>query len=253
LKDLQVTLRGKKYDISDVTTVKELKEKVKEISGNTKEHSVLFGGKKLASAVTLREAGVSDGDQLNMVPSSGSSKKQSTGGTKPVTSSSSTTTTDPKGEDGLDGMPSTDAMKEYLKQSGMDPAQVEQMMQSMDGKMPDLQESLQSMSQMMNSPMFQEYMSNPEMLEQSRQMILNNPMLKGMMGSMPGMEDLLNDPVAWREAMMAAAEMYKNLDGADLAKMMEGMNNMPGGSGLFNGELDNSAATAALDELDEDD
>lgn len=183
LKDLQVTLRGKKYDISDVTTVKELKEKVKEISGNAKDHNVLFGGKKLAATVSLREAGVSDGDQLNMVPATGTKKKQSAATVASETAKEGESAADPE---------TMAAMKEYLEQSGMDATQIEQMMQSMDGKMPDLQESLQSMTQMMNSPMFQEYMSNPEMLEQSRQMILNNPMLKGMMGGMPGMEDLLN-------------------------------------------------------------
>ena len=55
----------------------------------------------------------------------------------------------------------------------------------------------------MNSPIFKEYMSDPDRLEESRQMILNNPMLKSMMAGMPGMEDLLNSPEAWREAMQA--------------------------------------------------
>lgn len=243
-------MRGKKYDISNVTTVKELKEKVKDISGTTKEHNVLFGGKKLAASVSLREAGVSDGDQLNMVPAS-TKAKQSAAAAGTAASSSS------NAEESADSAVDEDtmeAMKEYLKQSGMDTSSLESMMKSMDGKMPDLQESLQSMTQMMNSPMFQEYMSNPEMLEQSRQMILNNPMLKGMMAGMPGMEELLNDPVEWREAMQAAANMYQNMDPSTLAQMMEG--NMPGGvpPGLFNGGLDNNsaAATAALDELDED-
>lgn len=251
LKDLQVTLRGKKYDISDVTTVNELKEKVNAISGSSKDHNVLYGGKKLAASVSLREAGVSDGDQLNMVPGSSSGK------TKQSASSATTTSAPADTDEGNSGNPQDmEAMKEYLKQSGMDEAQIEQMMSSMGGKMPDMKESLESMSQMMNSPMFQEYMSNPEMLEQSRQMILNNPMLKGMMGNMPGMEELLSDPVAWREAMQAAANMYKNMDGEDLQSMLEGMGNMPNGGppGLFNGDADNSAAaTAALDELDEDD
>jgi hypothetical protein len=63
------------------------------------------------------------------------------------------------------------------------------------------------------------------------------------------MEDILNDPVAWREAMMAAANMYKNMDPEQL---MNAMGENPG-AGLFDGTLDNSAAAAALDELDEDD
>lgn len=82
-------------------------------------------------------------------------------------------------------------------------------------------------------------------------MILNNPMLKSMMGGMPGMESLLNDPDAWREAMQAAAELYKNMDSDTLMKSMMGGGS---GAGLFDGNLDgNSAATAGLDELDEED
>mmetsp|Transcript_18601 Transcript_18601/g.26257 ORF Transcript_18601/g.26257 Transcript_18601/m.26257 type:complete len:106 (+) Transcript_18601:162-479(+) len=103
------------------------------------------------------------------------------------------------------------------------------------------------MSDMMKSPMFQEYMSDPEKLEQSRQMILQNPMLKSMMGGMPGMEELLNNPDAWREAMQAAANMYQNMDPNDLMKAMNGMGGMPGG-GMFG---EDSTATAALDELSE--
>jgi hypothetical protein len=104
---------------------------------------------------------------------------------------------------------------------------------------------------MMNSPIFQEYMDDPEKLEQSRQMILSNPMMKGMMASMPGFDDILNDPVKWRETMLAAASMYKNL-GSDLGKMMEGgdmggaFGGMPGGFGGMPG-IEN----AALDELSE--
>ena len=128
---------------------------------------------------------------------------------------------------------------------------------------PSLQDSMTAMKDVMNSPLFQEMMSDPERLEQSRQMILNNPMLKSMMGGMPGMEELLNDKDSWREAMQAAAEMYKSMDSDTLMKsMMAGMgaSGMPpmggmGGAGanLFDGTLDDStAASAALDELDED-
>jgi hypothetical protein len=144
-------------------------------------------------------------------------------------------------------------MMDYLKQSGVDTEKLNEMMKDM----PSMEESMKSMTDVMKSPMFQDMMSDPEKLEQSRQMILNNPMLKGMMSGMPGMEDLLNDPDAWREAMQAAANMYKNMDPDDLIKTM--MQGPPGGAAggnmgnLFDGTLDNSAAAAALEELDEDD
>lgn len=156
-------------------------------------------------------------------------------------------------------------MKDMLQKAGMDPSQMEELMASMPSGEGEgeggMEEGLNMMSSMMKSPIFQDYMSDPEKLEQSRQMILQNPMLKGMMGGMPGMEELLNNPDAWREAMQAAANMYQNMDSGDLMKAMEGMGGMPGGGmpgmeGMFGdiGNMGSSAATtAALDELSEDD
>ena len=102
------------------------------------------------------------------------------------------------------------------------------------------------MSNMMNSPLFQEYMSDPEKLEQSRQMILNNPMMKSMMSGMPGMEDLLASPDAWREAMTAAATLYQQMDPEVLKNAMR--ENMP--PGMFGGGGGDDV-NHALDELSE--
>ena len=74
------------------------------------------------------------------------------------------------------------------------------------------------------------------------------------MAGMPGMEDLLNDPNAWREAMQAAAAMYQNMDPTQMMNSMMGnMDGLSGAGGLFDGNLDNNAAAgaAALDELSE--
>lgn len=80
---------------------------------------------------------------------------------------------------------------------------------------------------------------------------------KNMMSGMPGMEELLNDEEAWREAMQAAANMYKSMDPNQLMQSMMGnmggLDGMPSGNGLFDGNLDNNAAAAALDELSEGD
>ena len=65
--------------------------------------------------------------------------------------------------------------------------------------------------------------------------------------SMPGMEDIINDEVKWRETMQSAGEMYKQM-GSNIMNMMPG--DAMGGLGAdplsgING------MSAALDELSE--
>jgi len=274
VQNLQVTLRGKKYDVSDVETVGDLQNSIQEASGlaSNQQGRVLFDGKRLEPSDILRDVGVSDGAQLNLVPATTTTKKSKP--KKSATAAASTVST--SASSGGGGGSTEDKLKDLMKQAGMDGGQLDEIMKGMgggdgempsldemmksmggaDGEMPSMQESMQSMTEMMSSPIFQEYMSDPEKLEQSRQMILGNPMMKSMMAGMPGMEDILNDPDAWREAMTAAANLYKSMDGTQLMDAMMGSMGGAGGSpgaGLFDGNLDNSAAAAALDELDEDD
>jgi hypothetical protein len=258
VQNLQVTLRGKKYDISDVTTVKDLQSRIKAESGLPSEEQgrLLFGGKRLQPNDVLSDVGVENGAQLNMVPSTTKSKpKKSAGTTSAASSGAGSATT---------AAASANPMQDFMKQAGMDGDQLDDIMKSMGGgngeKMPTMEESMEMMAEMMNSPIFQEFMNDPEKLEEARQMILSNPMLKSMMAGMPGMEDILNDPEAWRETMQAAANLYQSMDNTALmeAMMSGGMGGGMGGganpgAGLFDGSLDNSAAAAALDELDEDD
>lgn len=249
ISSVQVTLRGKKYDLEDITTVSELQERLAEASGvePSQQGRVLFNGKRLDVSECLSEAGVSQGDQLNVVPGKAKSKSKSSGvgssNSAPAASADET---------------SAAAMKDLLESSGVDTSKLDDLMKSMGGdsggEAPSIQESMEMMSGMMNSPIFQEYMNDPERLEQSRQMILQNPMLKSMMGSMPGMEEILNSPEAWREAMQAAASMYQNMDQNDLMQAMMGGAPGAGMDGLF-GSMpgEDSSGLAALDELSEGD
>jgi hypothetical protein len=253
ISHVQVTLKGKKYDINDVTTVSELQERLEEASGvsPSQQGRILFQGKRITSSASLSDAGVSDGDQLNCVPSTSTKKKTSTATTTATSTPSSSS--------------SSSSMKDLLQNAGMDTSGMEDMVKQMmgggaDGSMkpPSLEESMDMMTSMMKSPIFTEYMNDPEKLEQSRQMILQNPMLKSMMGSMPGMEELLNDPEAWKQAMQAAGQMYSQMDPEDLKQaMMQGadasMSGMSGGmpGGLFDGASAAAATTTALDELSE--
>lgn len=247
MPDIQVSLRGKKYDLAGVDTVQELQEQLSEQSGvaPSKQGRVLFNGKRLSSEDNLSDVGVKDGDQLNIVPKSKSSKSSTK--TAEAATAASETPVAATGDSTMD-----DILKGLGGSAGLD-----DLMKSFGGAgAPDMQESLEMMSSMMNSPIFKEYMSDPQRLEESRQMILNNPMLKSMMSSMPGMEELLNSPEAFREAMQAAAAMYENMDQNDLMQAMMGAGGaggMPGGGmpGLFDGAA-NSDDMAALDELSEE-
>merc|ERR1712154_760343 len=74
-----------------------------------------------------------------------------------------------------------------------------------------MQQSMEMMQEMLKSPLFDEYLNSPEKMEQSRQMILTNPLMKNMMSSLPGFDDILQDKHKFRETMIAAAQMYKNM------------------------------------------
>jgi len=147
------------------------------------------------------------------------------------------------------------------------------------GTPPDPETSLKLMQEVMKSSVFQTYMQDPEKLEKSRLAIFNNPLMKGMMGSMPGFEDILNDPEKWRETMTAAYEMMVNMSPEELgmmAKMMAAAQQgggpggptagmMGGGGGDFGmggglgslgdlpGTATSSSITSALDDLSEED
>jgi len=253
LSSVQVTLKGKKYRIDDVTTVSELQQRLEEQSGivPSKQGKILHNGKRISTdADSLSEAGVSEGDQLSCVPSKKSSSKKK---------SSSTTTAAADAAGASD--PMADMMKGLTGAGGLD-----EMVQKMlsggmgggPGGMPDMKESMKMMKDLTNSQMFEDYMNDPEKLEESRQMILSNPMMKSMMASMPGMSDLLEDKDAWAQTMIAAAGIMKQMDPEDMVKMMEaqasmggggmppGMGGMGGGAGLFG-----NGASSALDELSE--
>lgn len=183
----------------------------------------------------MEDVGVEDGSTINIVPSKSNDKKSAV-----VKNDGSAAA------GGGGGAPGGDEwMNSMLKNAGVDPSQLDELMKSMPGGgegMPDMEESMKMMQDMMNSPLFQEYMNDPEKLEQSRQMILSNPMMKGMMASMPGFDEILNDPVKWRETMLAAANMYKSM-GSDLSKLMEGNTDAFSGMGM--------GGPAGLDDLSE--
>lgn len=191
---VSAVLRGKKYSVSNVSTVSELQKSIEEQAGlEAAKQGVLFGGRKLKPKDILEDVGVEEGSVINIVPSSGKkSKTSSSSGSSVLNVDSGDKKEASGGEQNL--------MEDMLKKAGVDSDQIDELLKSMpggDGEMPSLQESMGMMQEMMNSPLFKEYMNDPERLEQSRQMILSNPMMKNMMAGMPGFDEILNDPVKW--------------------------------------------------------
>ena len=271
----------------------------------TQQGRVLFDGKRLSPTDPLSEVGIESGATINMIPTTSSSSSSgstsssgASGGTTPTSSSgtgstgakkkkvksassSTSSSSTASSANTMDLQDESNKMKDLMAKAGIDTSKLDDLVKSMggpnnpmgaaaaaagnDGEVPNMQESMEMMASMMNSPLFQEFMNDPERLEQSRQMILQNPMLSGMMGSMPGMQELLHNKEAFREAMQAAASIYKNMDSNDLLQAM--MGNLPSGmetmgnSGLFDGTATTgntnskagTADTSALDELGEED
>lgn len=236
--NVSVTLRGKKYELTDVKTVSDIQQNMEELSGlSAKKQSILHKSNKLNSNDVLEEVGVSDGDLINIISTSSKKKGSSSSSGSKVTNVSNTDD-DSSNNDGLSG--AANMMEEMMKQAGIDPEKLQEMLGGSgggEGGMPDMMKSMEMMQEMVKSPLFKEFMNDPERLEQSRQMILQNPLMKSMMGSLPGFDEILGDAQKWRETMMAAAQMYESM-GSDLMKAMADsmgggmMNGMMGGGGM---------------------
>mmetsp|Transcript_19148 Transcript_19148/g.43599 ORF Transcript_19148/g.43599 Transcript_19148/m.43599 type:complete len:260 (-) Transcript_19148:318-1097(-) len=155
------------------------------------------------------------------------------------------------GSDGspADGGSSGNPILDILKSAGIDidpsslsPADADAMGEILaelaaagkDGTPPDPVTSLKLMQKVMKSAIFTKFMEDPEKLEKSRQAIANNPLMKGMMGGMPGFEDIINNAEKWRETMTAAYEMMVNMGPQELemmAKMMAASQQQQAGGG----------------------
>lgn len=70
----------------------------------------------------------------------------------------------------------------------------------------------QMMNGLMKTPMLQEYLNDPEKQKQSREAILSNPMLKGLLDSDPEFAKVVSDPNKWQQSMQAAKSLF-NADG----------------------------------------
>jgi hypothetical protein len=231
-------------------------------------------GKMLQKDQDLCDAGIEEGDMLNCVPKRkpAAAKKTSKGGSNnraklPSSSASSSPSL------GGGGGNSNNALADLLKGMGNNGMggggggggggssnDLFSGLANIPG-MPDMSDPMKAMEQvkeMMDNPIFRDFINDPEKLEMSRQAILANPMMKNMMMGMPGFGEVINDPVQWRETMVAATEMYQNMAKPNSSGESNSFNDI---NKMINDLTASSAASSppsnspspALDELESDD
>merc|ERR1711862_733995 len=226
------------------------------------------GGQKLKSNDILEDIGVEDGSTMNAIVSTKKKKKSKSGLDSSVSSPSSAI--NEGGSD--DSSPNPNNMEELMKQSGLDPNLMQNLFSQNNGggkNGNNLEQSMKMMQEMINTPYFQEFLNDPDKMEESRQLLLQNPMMKSMLDSIPFMKDIIGDKEKFRQTMISAAQMYKEMgseDGAGSSMMAEAMQRMNGLFGTNNNGMPfgldmneiidkskNDNHNLALDELSEDD
>ena len=223
------TLRGKKYDVS-ASTVADVWAAVEDQAGlEAAKQGVIFKGKKLSDGdQSLADAGISEGDTVNIVPQ----KKASSAGEAKSTSSLADVddeSDDDDDDDTIDGLAESgtpadalagmsdeakEGVSKMLEDMGGQQGPKDMMKQmGLDGPMtPDKIETVMNQIKgMFNNPAIAQLFNNPEILEQSRQHILNNPMMMDMYDKM-GMGALIRDPETFKKQMESMKTLMENPD-----------------------------------------
>lgn len=192
---------------------------------------LIFAGKILKDEDTLEQHGIKDGLTVHLVIKStnrsqeqaanrATSSPSSSGGSTPSTGTQPTPPNigqTPFGLGGLGGLAG-------LGNMGMGSANFMEMQQRMQREMMNNPDMLR---QMMDNPMVQSLMSNPEVM---RQMITSNPQMRELMERNPEITHMLNNPELMRQTMELArnpAMMQELMRSQDRA--MSNLESLPGG------------------------
>lgn len=209
-----MTLRGKKYKM-EANYVRELSEELEKVAGLAiEQQSVIYQGNLLDGNTALEEAGVKDGDVINVVPNKKKARAAPAQegpaafgmdqGEAELNADGSAAGKEMGGMPGMSGMPGMPGM------SGMPGMPGAGGMPGMDGfEMPSPEQYNKMMEEMLDSDVMDQYLDDPDKIEQSRVAILENPMLKQAMAQIPGFEEILNDKEKWLESMQSAKDLLK--------------------------------------------
>ena len=168
------SIKGKKYDISDVETVEEFIEKAEGAAGiEAGQSSVLFRGKVLTSTDRLEDIGVAAGDVLMVV------KGRKQRAAKPDAMEESAVSAGGGFEENMDM--NSDAYKEAMKNANPE----------------DIEKAMKAMDNLLDSNFVDEYFSDDERLETARKQMLAN--VDQYENKMPGFKEqalaIAQDPV----------------------------------------------------------
>ncbi|GMI46332.1 hypothetical protein TrCOL_g9571 [Triparma columacea] len=250
-----ITLRGKRIPlVGKDLTVKDVKAACGEASPGLKEDdmTVLCSGEKLSEMGSkLSECGVEDGGVINVVPK----KKKKAKKAAPVPSTASVDAA--SGASSLGGG-MDDLLKGFGAGGGEGMDDIMKQVAAMQGAK-DPVEMLRLMQKMLKSPAVSGYLNDPAKIEQARQMVISNPMLKTMVSSsLPGFDEILGSKERWAETMVAARDMYLNMGEEEIKMMAKMMEGQMGKSGPMGGPMGGGmgggmeSSDQSLDELDED-
>jgi len=228
-KNIKLTLKTPKekkdVEVSEEASIKELKEIVAEKFGATFEQvCLIFAGKILKDQDTLKMHNLKDGLTVHLVIKSTTRSTQESPNN--VTSAPPTTTTPPTqpttssapfGIGGLGGLAG-------LSNLGMGSGNFMEMQQNMQRELlsnPDM------LRQMMDSPLVQSLMTNPDYM---RHILTSNPQMQQLLERHPEINHVLNNPELLRQTMEIArnpAMLQELMRSQDRA--LSNLESIPGG------------------------
>ncbi|KAG7317985.1 hypothetical protein KOW79_019020 [Hemibagrus wyckioides] len=232
--------------ISEDASVAQFKEEIsKRFKAKQDQLVLIFAGKILKDGDTLTQHGIKDGLTVHLViktaqkaTGGGSTAASSSSGASQVSSgTAATSNTSPAGNlgtsqgSGPSPAPSQPANilsgfgdLSSLANLGMGSANFMELQQQMQRQ---LMSNPEMLSQIMENPLVQNMMSNPDLM---RQMIMANPQMQQLMERNPEISHMLNNPELMRQTMELARnpammqEMMRNQDRA-----LSNLESIPGG------------------------
>ncbi|TNN85707.1 Ubiquilin-4 [Liparis tanakae] len=204
--------------IAEDASVTQFKEEIsRRFKAKQDQLVLIFAGKILKDGDSLSQHGIKDGLTVHLVIKT--AHKAGDGGSTSASSSTSTqagntSTSSPAGFGDLSG----------LAGLGMGSANFMELQQQMQRQ---LMSNPEMLSQIMENPLVQNMMSNPDLM---RQMIMANPQMQQLMERNPEISHMLNNPELMRQTMELARnpammqEMMRNQDRA-----LSNLESIPGG------------------------